>query len=388
LGFYPASPGHAEYALGSPLFRKATIHLESGKQFVISAPNNSSDNVFIQEAKLNGTPYSRTYLLHSDIVAGGELELSMGPSKSLWGTGDDDLPHSATPSTSLRIPTLRLDRAVDGVIRASSENAEAGMLMAQAFDDDSGTQWQALTPTATIQYAFPYNRKYPVSLYTVTSAADSPESDPQNWELQGSEDCSSANAEWTTIDQRRNEAFIWRRYTRVFSASNHQPFACYRMNISQNHGGRVTQVAELELLGDAPLDAANARAEQGCDATTSTIYATDGSLYSFWCSESPDARLSVDLGIAYTVTQVTLYHAGADGGSEALNTRAYSIDISPDGTNWSRAVDVDDNHDSLSQHSLTPTLTRQIRLTVRQPNSGVDNRSRIREIEVYGYLAP
>src|SRR5664280_3860296 len=55
LGFYPASPGHPEYAIGSPAFRKAVIHLENGKQFVVSAPSNSSENVFIQSAKLNGT---------------------------------------------------------------------------------------------------------------------------------------------------------------------------------------------------------------------------------------------------------------------------------------------------------------------------------------------
>ena len=32
LGFYPLLMGSAEYAIGSPLFTKATVHLENGKQ--------------------------------------------------------------------------------------------------------------------------------------------------------------------------------------------------------------------------------------------------------------------------------------------------------------------------------------------------------------------
>ncbi len=252
LGFYPASPGHAEYALGSPLFTRAVIHLDSGKQFVVSAPNNGHGNVFIQGARLNGTSYSRAYLRHSDIVAGGELELTMGPARSTWGAQDEDLPQSATPVTSPEIPAMRVDRAVDGFISASSENVAAGMGMAQAFDDDSGTQWQAQGTAPFIQYAFPANLKYSVSLYTVTSAADSPDFDPRDWELQASDDCTSGTATWVTVDRRVEQDFAWRRFTRVFSADNHQPYACYRLAISRNHGGEVTEVAEVELIGDRP----------------------------------------------------------------------------------------------------------------------------------------
>jgi len=38
LGFYPVCPGSDEYVLGAPLFQKATIHLENGKNVVINAP--------------------------------------------------------------------------------------------------------------------------------------------------------------------------------------------------------------------------------------------------------------------------------------------------------------------------------------------------------------
>jgi len=79
LGFYPVSPGSGAYVLGSPAVDKATLRLPGGKTFVMEAKNNSPQNVYIQLATLNGRPYSRAYLLHRDIVAGGSLALVMGP---------------------------------------------------------------------------------------------------------------------------------------------------------------------------------------------------------------------------------------------------------------------------------------------------------------------
>lgn len=79
LGFYPISPGSGAYVLGSPAVDQATLRLPGGKTFVMEAKNNSPQNIYIQSATLNGRPYSRAYLLHRDIVAGGSLALVMGP---------------------------------------------------------------------------------------------------------------------------------------------------------------------------------------------------------------------------------------------------------------------------------------------------------------------
>jgi predicted alpha-1,2-mannosidase len=83
LGFYPVCPGTDQYVFGSPVFRKTTITLEDGKQFVIEAPDNSPENVYIQSAALNGQPHPATYLRHGDITAGGVLRLEMGPRPAL-----------------------------------------------------------------------------------------------------------------------------------------------------------------------------------------------------------------------------------------------------------------------------------------------------------------
>jgi len=77
LGFYSVTPGTGEYVMGSPLFKKITINLENGKQFIIDAPLNSKENVYIKSASLNGVNYTRNFLLHSDISNGGILKLEM-----------------------------------------------------------------------------------------------------------------------------------------------------------------------------------------------------------------------------------------------------------------------------------------------------------------------
>ncbi len=95
LGIYSVCPGTDEYVLGSPKFRKATITMEDGKKFVIEAKGNSKDNVYIQNATLNGKRHTRNYIHYSDIVNGGVLELQMGnqPEKTR-GTAKKDRPFS------------------------------------------------------------------------------------------------------------------------------------------------------------------------------------------------------------------------------------------------------------------------------------------------------
>jgi hypothetical protein len=77
MGFYPVTPGSTKYALGSPLFDNATINLENGKSFSITATNNSASNMYIESVSLNGAPYELGYLEHETIMAGGEMNFVM-----------------------------------------------------------------------------------------------------------------------------------------------------------------------------------------------------------------------------------------------------------------------------------------------------------------------
>jgi predicted alpha-1,2-mannosidase len=79
LGFYPVCPGTGEYVFGSPCVRKAVISLENGRKFIIEAASLSDRNVYVQSIELNGLPYNKLYIDHTDIMAGGRLVFNMGP---------------------------------------------------------------------------------------------------------------------------------------------------------------------------------------------------------------------------------------------------------------------------------------------------------------------
>ena len=86
LGFYPVCPGDLQYFIGTPLYKKAVLNLENGKQFVVTSNNNSAENKYIQSATLNGKPYNNLYINHDEIMAGGELHFEMGPKPNIkWG---------------------------------------------------------------------------------------------------------------------------------------------------------------------------------------------------------------------------------------------------------------------------------------------------------------
>jgi predicted alpha-1,2-mannosidase len=95
MGFYPLNPVSADYMIGSPLFTRLTLTLESGKRFVVSAPQNSSTNLYIQAVKLNGQALDRPFITYREITAGGVLEFDMGPSPSAWASSWRGTPLSA-----------------------------------------------------------------------------------------------------------------------------------------------------------------------------------------------------------------------------------------------------------------------------------------------------
>jgi len=91
MGFYPVTPGSPVYALGSPLFRKATIKLSQPYKngpFTVIARNQSAANIYVQSATLNGKPLREPFIRHEDIANGSTLVFVMGaqPNKD-WGTG-------------------------------------------------------------------------------------------------------------------------------------------------------------------------------------------------------------------------------------------------------------------------------------------------------------
>ncbi len=95
MGFYPVCPGTDEYALGSPIFDEIRINLPGQKRFTIKAKGQSEQHKYIQNARLNGLKFDRTYLRHAEIRRGGLFELQMTDSPDTsWGAKPEARPFS------------------------------------------------------------------------------------------------------------------------------------------------------------------------------------------------------------------------------------------------------------------------------------------------------
>ncbi|MFG2886675.1 GH92 family glycosyl hydrolase [Streptomyces sp. NPDC048297] len=219
LGFYPLVMGSGDYAIGSPLFKKATVHLENGKDLVVRAPANSAKNVYVRSVTLNGRPWTSTSLSHRILSKGGVLTFTMGSEPSSWGTGKNAAPVSITRDD--KVPTPRAD-----VLKG------AGAL----FDNTSATS--ATLTSVDLPTDLPAGGATKAVQYTLTSSADRA-SAPTGWTLQGSTDGTT----WKTLDHRGGEVFAWGRQTRAFSVAAPGSYTRYRLVLS----GAAT-LAEVELL--------------------------------------------------------------------------------------------------------------------------------------------
>ncbi|MEV6654829.1 GH92 family glycosyl hydrolase [Streptomyces sp. NPDC051219] len=214
LGFYPLVMGSGEYAVGSPLFTKATVRLDSGRKLVVRAPENSAKNIYVQGLKVNGKAWKSTALPHDLLARGGTLDFAMGDKPSSWGTGPKAAPVSVTDDDKVPAPKGDVISG-DGPL----------------FDNSSGTE------AAFESAGLPVTAAARAVQYTLTSSARAKA--PAGWVLQGSHD----GEKWTDLDKRSGESFAWDRQTRVFTVARPGSYEKYRLVPD----GSAT-LAEIELI--------------------------------------------------------------------------------------------------------------------------------------------
>ena len=223
LGFYPLQMGRPAYAIGSPLFTKATVNLENGRKIVVNAPDNSAANVYVQSLKVDGKAYDSTSLPHDLLADGAVLDFAMGPEPSSWGAGSP--PESLTRGDAPPNPL----RDLTGPGRGTSS--------VPALSDDTSATRAAL-PGGAWQYDLAGGGEQ-ATFYTLTS--DAAAADPSGWRLRGSYD----GATWTTIDERTGQRFDDRLQTRPFRIARPGRYAHYRLEVTAG----AAALAEIELLG-------------------------------------------------------------------------------------------------------------------------------------------
>lgn len=230
LGLYPLRMGSPEYAIGSPAFQHARVALQGGAVLTVNAPQNSRENVYVQSLKINGKPWTKTWVPHEVIAKGATLDFVMGPQPSRWGSGVDDAPRSLTARGQR--PDVLHDLLGDGA-RATLADGRA---LAALVDDDARTT-AALGSGATLALAGSGDGA--ATMYTLTSGDGAIRG--AGWTLEAR----TAKGRWTTVDRRQGEDFAWARQTRPFRIAHPARYAEYRLRIAAP--GRL-QLAEIELL--------------------------------------------------------------------------------------------------------------------------------------------
>lgn len=223
LGFYPLGLASDGFIITAPQHRQASLALPTGNTITVTAANNSPENVYIQSLSVNGSPWESTFIDHATLAAGATLEFVLGAEPSAWGASPAAAPPSLSavgeshpPASDLTTPGGTIGGSVPDAALLFNNTSADGVSM-----PDGG--WVA--------YAF--DAPEAVSLYTVTAGPEL-----TDWTLEGSAD----GADWTVLDTRSGETFLWERQTRPFQLAG-GPFAQYRLSVA----GSAT-LHQLELF--------------------------------------------------------------------------------------------------------------------------------------------
>lgn len=104
MGIFP-NPGTNHYYLTPPFFPEVNLtNGMTGNTITIRNINFDADynNMYIQDATLNGEPYTKNYITHDFFLEGGLLELTLGANESsTWGTTQADSPPSLTTDNGI-----------------------------------------------------------------------------------------------------------------------------------------------------------------------------------------------------------------------------------------------------------------------------------------------
>ncbi len=131
-----------------------------------------------------------------------------------------------------------------GVLTESNNNSPDDETIENIIDNDLSTKY--LTFESATKIDFSQSEQSLVKGYSLSSANDAPDRDPNNWEFQAWDE---NNSEWKTLHKVTNEPRWQDRFqTKYFLFSNVEKYNKYRLDISSPYSGNIIQVSELEIL--------------------------------------------------------------------------------------------------------------------------------------------
>lgn len=320
--------------------------------------------------------------------------------------GDDTLMQIAEIGlVGPKLPDLNHGKTAGAIVteRNAISAAESG---AMAFDGKTSTKWldhndwkgapsEAAPSWVQVQLPAPAT----VNKLAMISANDADSRDPQNFNIQASND----GVHWVKLASWVGEGFEQRFERKLFSFSNQLAFSYYRVNITKNKGDdTLMQVAEIELIGpqyqsvdhsSAPGVVVSARNRIG-DAE-SEAKAFDDDVATKWLdhndwkgapTEANPSWIQLDLPAAKIVSSLAITSAGD---ADSRDPENFNIEGSNDGgKTWTRIGSwVGESWDNRAERKLFEMgngfafTTYRINIT---KNKGDDTLMQIAEIELIG----
>lgn len=169
------------------------------------------------------------------------------------------------------------------------------------------------------------------------------------------------------------------------------------MKMSALIKGLIAALTITVFSSTAVLAAPGDNVAKGKKVTADSVYtekeaaefAVDGDHGVKWCSkDAPQPHyLIVELGQEYTIDKYMLVNANAATAPSApegahMNTKAWEVFVSMDGTTWTSVDKVEDNTEDKPVRTITPVQAKFVKLQVDKANP-VDPYVRLYEFEVY-----
>lgn len=147
-----------------------------------------------------------------------------------------------TPADSYRaVPYAYVENGsmpTSGIVSVDYTDAPEGFEIGKIADGDLGTCFA--TSHSSFDVVWSGDASIVAVSYSVASAGDSPECDPESWVFAGSTD----NKTWKTLDSQSGVEFSGRGEEKSYEIDNGTSYKYYRLRIRSNAGSETTRIAE------------------------------------------------------------------------------------------------------------------------------------------------
>ncbi len=137
----------------------------------------------------------------------------------------------------------------------------------------------------------------------------------------------------------------------------------------------------MDVTMKSALQASATSNSEGAALTVDGTY-TGKSIWT--AAEAGEQSLTYELGAKYALSEIQLIHAEANGLEKSLNTKAFKVEVSNDGSTWTKVAEVSDNTSKWSTLTFAETEGSYVRITIT--DAGSDGIARIADVNIFGKL--